>query len=38
MKMTLLVHRETKEHLFTTHVGPMTKEEMLAALQEMGMK
>ncbi|HZK25661.1 MAG TPA: thioredoxin family protein [Oscillospiraceae bacterium] len=38
MEMTLFTHRETNEHLFTTHVGPMTKEEILAALAEMGMK
>lgn len=38
MEMTLYMLRETNEHLFTTHVGPMTKAQLLTALTEMGMK
>lgn len=38
MRMTLYQHKQTKEHLFTAHVGLLTREEMLAALKEMGMK
>lgn len=38
MKMQLYKSRETEEHVFTAHEGGITKEEILSALKEMGMK
>jgi len=38
MQMKLYSTRDTNEHVFTAHEGGMTKEQMLRALKEMGMK
>lgn len=37
-QMTLFSSKETGEHVFTTHEGGMTKEQLLEALKEMGLK
>lgn len=36
--MTQYSTRDTNEHVFTTHEGGITKDQLLAALDEMGMK
>lgn len=38
MKMMLYALRETNEHVFTAHEGGMTKDQILSALKEMGLK
>ena len=38
MQMKLYSLRETNEHVFTAHEGGMTKEQLLSALKEMGLK
>ncbi|HBK68868.1 MAG TPA: thioredoxin [Firmicutes bacterium] len=38
MQMKLFSLRETGEHVFTTHEGGMTKEQMLSVLKEMGLE
>ena len=38
MRMKFYSLRETGEHVFTTHEGGMTKEQMLAILKEMGIE
>ncbi len=38
MQMQLYKSRDTEEHIFTAHEGGITKEELLSALKEMGMK
>lgn len=37
-QMTLFSSKEIGEHIFTTHEGGMTKEQLLEALKEMGLK
>ncbi len=36
MQMQMYEHKETKEHVFTTHEGGMTEEMILAVLKDMG--
>ena len=38
MRMKMYSLRETGEHVFTTHEGGMTKEQMLRVLKEMGLE
>jgi thioredoxin 1 len=38
IQLTQYSNRDTNEHIFTTHEGGITKEQLLAALDEMGMK
>ena len=38
MQMKLYSLRDTNEHVFTVHEGGMTKEQLLGALKEMGLK
>ena len=38
MQMKQYSSRDTNEHVFTAHEGGMTKEQILSALKEMGMK
>ena len=38
MQMQLYSMRDTNEHVFTAHQGGMTKEQLLSALKEMGLK
>ena len=38
MQMKLYSSKDTGEHVFTAHEGGMTKEQLLAALKEMGLK
>lgn len=37
-QMKMYYSKETEEHLYTTHEGKMTREQILATLKEMGMK
>jgi len=38
MRMAMYVKDDTNEHVFTTHEGGMTKEQILNALSEMGLE
>ncbi|HBY19687.1 MAG: thiol reductase thioredoxin [Clostridiales bacterium GWE2_32_10] len=38
MQMLIYSHKVTNEHVFTTHEGGMTKEQLLSALKEMGIE
>jgi thioredoxin 1 len=38
MQMNLYSRKDTGEHVFTTHEGGMSKEQLLTVLKEMGMK
>lgn len=38
MQMKLYSQKDTNEHIFTAHEGGLTKEQLLSALKEMGMK
>lgn len=38
MQMALYSRRDTNEHVFTAHEGGMTKEQLMSALKEMGLK
>ena len=38
MQMTLYSTRDTNEHVFTTHEGGLTKEQLMNILKEMGLK
>lgn len=38
MQMKLYLAKDTNEHVFTAHEGGITKEQLLSALKEMGLK
>jgi thioredoxin 1 len=38
IKLNMYTSKDTNEHIFTTHEGGLTKEEILAMLKEMGLK
>lgn len=38
IKMNLYSNKDTSEHVFTTHEGGMTKEQLLSIMKEMGLK